>query len=243
MKKPETEVIVAKLLNDFYVRRIAKLSGLKLRDALKRKNPYLFRAIGMHSAAEIVEGLLKAYMSSSDEGIFGDAFFEPLAKAVSNGTASPSEGADVVIETGNTYKAIAVKSGPSVFNAQSRRRQNQDFLALKSRMIKLQKQFDPIVGYCYGNKKTKPSESVSFRELAGQSFWEELTGDSGFYLQIIDAMRELPARHRQEFIVEWNKAVNRFTRDFIAEYCLTDGTIDWHKLTEMNCGRPEGVGK
>jgi hypothetical protein len=130
MKKPETEVMVAKLLNDFYVRRIAKLSGLKLKDALKRKNPYLFRAIGMHSAAEIIEGLLKAYMSSSDEVIFGDAFFEPLAKAVSNGTASPSEGADVVIETENTYKA----------------------------------------------------------------------------------------RHRQEFIVEWNKAVNRFTRDFIAEF-------------------------
>ncbi|HBC86544.1 MAG TPA: cytoplasmic protein [Lentisphaeria bacterium] len=239
MKTQDTEAVVAKLLDAFYVRRIAKLSGLKLRDALKRKNPYLFRAIGTHSATEIVEGLLKAYMSSSDEGIFGDAFFEPLAKAVSNGTVAPSEGVDIVIETKKTYKAVAVKSGPSVFNAQSRRRQNQDFLALRSRMAKLQKQFDPIVGYCYGNKRTKPSGSVSFRELAGQSFWEELTGDSEFYLKIIDAMRERPAKHRQEFIAEWNKAINRFTRDFIAEYCLKDGTIDWHKFTKMNCGKPD----
>ena len=114
---------VAELLDDFYRRRTAKINELKLLNVLRRKNPYLFKALGIGKASEIVEGILAATVSSSDETLFGDAFFEPLAKFVSGGTVAPSEGVDVAIETDDTYRAIAVKSGPSVFNAQSRKRQ------------------------------------------------------------------------------------------------------------------------
>ncbi|MEI7945661.1 MAG: PmeII family type II restriction endonuclease [bacterium] len=225
-------------LEAFYMRRIAKLSKLKLKDALKRKNPYLFRAIGTESATEIISQILTAYMSSSDEGIFGDAFFEPLARLVSGSASAGGEGADIIRETDSVYTAIAVKSGPSVFNAQSRRRQNQEFLNLRSRMFKLQKQFDAIVGYCYGKKKTsvKASDKI-FRELAGQVFWEELTGDPVFYLKIITAMKTKPLEHKLLFQEEWNKAVNRFTRDFTNDYCVPDGAIDWGKLLTFNSGR------
>jgi hypothetical protein len=98
MDSNELELLVRKSLEDFYQRRINKLSTLKLRDTLKKKNPYLFRAVGIQKASEIVERLLRDYMSSSDEGIFGDAFFEPIAKLCSGGHVSPSEGVDVAIE-------------------------------------------------------------------------------------------------------------------------------------------------
>ncbi len=237
MTKNALEKLVCKYLDDFYGRRIAKLSGLKLKDALKRKNPYLFRAVGVQTASEIVEQLLTAYMSSSDEGIFGDAFFEPLAKAVSGGISSPSEGVDVAIETAGAYTAIAVKSGPSVFNAQSKRRQNQDFQALQKRLLKLQKHFEALVGYCYGCKELK-SETGKwvFQEMAGQKFWERLTGDDDFYIKIMDAMRGRPEIHRQRFEEEWRKAVNRFTGEFIDVYCEKDGSIDWHALVAFNSG-------
>jgi len=39
----ELEALVGQSLADFYGRRMNKLSGLKLRDTLKKKNPYLFR--------------------------------------------------------------------------------------------------------------------------------------------------------------------------------------------------------
>ncbi|WP_399548017.1 hypothetical protein [uncultured Clostridium sp.] len=41
--------------------------------------------------------------------MFGDAFFEPLAKFASQGVVSPSESLDVAIEPKNKYTAIAVK--------------------------------------------------------------------------------------------------------------------------------------
>lgn len=224
-------------LDAFYTRRIAKLSTLKLKDALKRKNPYLFRAIGTESAAEIIGQILAAYMSSSDEGIFGDAFFEPLARLVSGAVSAGGEGADIVLETDTVYKAFAIKSGPSVFNAQSRRRQDQEFNSLQKRMYKLQKKFDAVVGYCYGRKKSAITSDQIFRELAGQAFWEELTGDADFYLKIITAMKSKPSEHKIIFQQEWNKAVNRFTRDFTTEYCSLDGSIDWAKLLTFNSGR------
>lgn len=233
----QIEEHVQQCLDNFYTRRIAKLSKLKLNDTLKRKNPYLYRAIGTESASELIGQFLSAYMSSSDEGIFGDAFFEPLAKLVSSATTAGGEGADIVRETTTTYTAIAVKSGPSVFNAMSRRRQNQEFMSLRSRMMKLQKHFDAIVGYCYGKKasNTKGSDQI-FRELAGQAFWQELTGDSEFYLKIIAAMRTKPIEHKIAFREEWDKALNRFLREFTADYCHPDGAINWNLLLEFNSG-------
>lgn len=235
----ELEKIISVLLDNFYDRRIEKISTLKLKDALRRKNPYLFKASGIQKAAEIVEGLLAAYMSSSDEGIFGNTFFEPLAKSVSGSIISPSEGVDIAIETESTYKAIAVKSGPSVFNSQSKKRQAQDFKALENRLRKLSKHFDPVVGYCYGKKvqKQNGSNPASFREIAGQVFWEEITGDSDFYLKIIQLMKDKPQGHLPKYKTAWDAAVNRFTKEFIEEFCFETGLIDWEKLTKFNSGK------
>lgn len=232
----DLECKIAELLDDFYNRRIAKVTTLKLKDALKRKNPYLFRAIGMQKASEIVEGLLAAYMSSSDEGIFGDAFFEPLAKFVSGCVVAPSEGVDIAKETDSVYMAVAVKSGPSVFNAQSKRRQADDFRALEHRLRKLQKHFDPVVGYSYGRKKQKKDTNPPFRELAGQAFWMLLTDDQDFYLKIIRLMQDKPQIHLPTYKAAFDAAVNRFTREFISEFCDDDGVIDWEKVVQFNSG-------
>ena len=231
----EVSVAVNTCLDDFYRRRIGKLSTLKLKATLRRKNPYLFRATGVESANDLIDEIMKAYMSSSDEGIFGDAFFEPLAKLVSKGETAVGEGVDLVIQTKTSYKAFAVKSGPSVFNAQSRKRQSTEFLKLRSRLLKLQKQFDPIVGYAYGKKDSKNS-AASFRELAGQAFWKELTGDAKFYVRIIQAMRDKPQEHKAQYKNEWEKAKNRFLREFTTDFCKKDGSIDWEKLLEFNSG-------
>lgn len=236
MTSNELEQLVRQCLDDFYRRRLAKLSGLKLKDTLRKKNPYLFRAIGIQNAAEIVEGLLQAYMSSSDEGIFGDAFFEPIAKAVSGGTVSPSDGVDIAVETDNVYKAISVKSGPNIFNASQSKRMNQEFLTLRSRLYKTHKQFDALLGHGYGKKVGEGTSERIYRIRAGQAFWEELTGDSNFYIKLIELMKDYPAEHRALYQVERDKAVNRFTLEFLTEFASADGGIDWNKLLRFNSG-------
>ena len=231
---------VAELLDNFYRRRTEKINDLKLLDTLRRKNPYLYRALGIGKATEIVEGILAAYVSSSDETLFGDAFFEPLAKFVSGGAVSPSEGVDVAIETDDAYRAIAVKSGPSVFNADSRKRQEENFQALEKRLRKLHKRFEPVVGYCYGRKQQSQTSKATFRELAGQAFWEEISGDPDFYLTIMALMQDRPEQHRAAYTEAYAAAVNRFTKEFVEQFCHDDGSIDWEKLAQFNSSVPTG---
>ena len=77
---------IANALDIFYSTLIDKIDGLDIKKVMKRKNPYLYRAKAMQSASEIVESVLNAFVTSSEETIFGNCFFEPIAIAASQGT-------------------------------------------------------------------------------------------------------------------------------------------------------------
>ncbi|MDI9640608.1 PmeII family type II restriction endonuclease [Geitlerinema splendidum] len=234
----ELEELVKQRLEVFYERRIRKLTGLNLWETLRRKNPYLFRAIGMQKAAEIVEELLKAYMSSSDEGIFGDAFFEPIAKAVGGGVATDSIGIDAVIETPTTYTVVQVKSGPNWGNADQRRRLKDNFENAHNTFLdrQLDREFRALLGQCYGRENKDPTESRPYFTRSGQAFWQELTGDPDFYLRLIHLMQDYPLQHRLEFQKAWSQAVNRFELEFLQNFSTPEGDIDWEKLVKVNSG-------
>ena len=77
-----------------------------------------------------------------------------------------------------------------------------------------------------------------YRDLAGQEFWEELTGDPDFYLMLIRHMQsEVARKHREEYTEAWNKAHNRYLREFIELFCDEDGTIDWEALVRFNSSK------
>ena len=234
MSPSELEDLIRRSLDDFYQRRMKKLTELKLSNVLRKKNPYLLRAIGIGKASEIVTEILRAYMSSSDESIFGDAFFEPIARLCSGGTVSPSEGVAVAVETDSVYKAFSIKSGPNIFNASQSKRQNDEFNSLRQRMHKIHKQFDPILGHCYGRRASGQKGKLSYRVVSGQALWEELTGDSDFYLKLINLMRDYPTEHRKKFEEEWDNAINRFEKEFLINFDNPDGSINWEKLLRFN---------
>ena len=150
---------VGAALTEFYASLTQKLNALSLDDVLKRKNPYLYRAKGLNNVTQIVDGILAAYVSSSEETIFGNAF-EPLALAVSGGQKAVTEGVDITVDRDNAIYSIAVKSGTSVFNADSRKRQEQNFQSAQRRAQQAHKAFFPVVGYGYGKKKSKPGHDV-----------------------------------------------------------------------------------
>jgi hypothetical protein len=229
---------ISDLLDTFFRRRIDRLQELKLDERLGSKNPYLFKAIGVADASDIVTALLDAHISSSDETIFGNEFFEPLAKWVAEKSfegqhdvtvqVSGAEGCDILLSKADENQAIAIKSGPKVFNAQSRGKQISEFRKIERILKKDRKLFLAIVGYCYGRKKQKGGGD--FTEIAGQQLWQHLTGHSDFYLQIIHLMKLKPIEHRPQFTQEYEKAKNRFVLEFLMKYAFPDGSIDWDKL-------------
>lgn len=138
---------IAVALDNFYTNLIKKVDSLNIKAVMKRKNPYLFRAKAMNGAAQIIDAILAAFVSSSEETIFGNVFFEPIATAAAQGQKALAEGVDIMVERDNTIYAIAVKSGTSVFNADSRKKQEQNFMAASKLAQQAKKRFVPIVGY------------------------------------------------------------------------------------------------
>lgn len=232
----EAEVIeaISHSLTDFYTSLTKTLDNIDIDKILKRKNPYLYRAKGISSAGQIVDGILAAYVSSSEETVFGNTFFEPIAIVVSGGQKAVTEGVDITVDKDNTIYSIAVKSGTSVFNADSRKRQEQNFQSAQKRAQQAKKAYLPVVGYGYGKKRVKAEKF--YLELAGKEFWEWLTGDAEFYTKIIEFMGTRPDEYAKEFDEAYAKAENRMIREFTLKYCKEDGSIDWDALIKFNSG-------
>ena len=230
---------IAEALDNFYKALIGKIDGLDIKKVMKRKNPYLYRAKAMQSASDIVESVLAAFVSSSEETIFGNYFFEPIALAASGGNKALAEGIDIMIHDNstNTISAIAVKSGTSVFNADSRKRQEQNFMAAQKLAQQAKARYDAYVGYGYGRKKESGrGKPKMYRELAGKKFWEELTGDSEFYIKITSFMGTIPEQYVAAYQESYDKASNRLVREFSNSFCTKEGSIDWESLVEFNSG-------
>ena len=230
---------IASALETFYGTLIEKIDGLNIQKVMKRKNPYLYRAKAMQSATEIVDSVLTALVSSSEETIIGNCFFEPIAIAASGGNKALAEGIDIMIQNNetNTISAIAVKSGPSVFNADSKKRQEQNFTAASKLAQQAKARYEAYIGYCYGKKKESGrGKPKMYQELAGKRFWAELTGDEDFYIKIIGYMGTMPEKYVADYKESYNRAANRLVREFSNSFCREDGSIDWEKLVEFNSG-------
>jgi hypothetical protein len=237
------------LLEDFHARRLAKLEGIKLAHLLK-KNPYLYRSIGHSAAADYIKATLDALVSSSDETIFGNVFFEPLAKWAAQQAYAGNDGVtvqvgggagfDVSIETPTDYKAIAVKSGVNIFNSQSDKQQKTELDALQARIRKEKKVFYPIIGYGYGRKEQR-EKNPKVLKLAGQAFWAEITGDENFYQRISLALGDKPMRLSTDFEKAYTQARNRLEKAFMDDYVDVDGNIAWASLIAFSsaCKKPK----
>ena len=150
-----------------------------------------------------------------------------------------AEGVDIMVEdkADNIIYAIAVKSGPSVFNADSKKRQEQNFNAAAKLAKQAHARYEPIIGYSYGKKRsTGKGKPTIYRELAGQDFWKELTGDADFYLKIIGYMGTQPEQYLERYRESYNRASNRLVKQFTVSFCDDDGSINWNKLVQFNSG-------
>jgi hypothetical protein len=239
MPQVDLDEVVSQALDDFYRRRLQKLTELKLKKTLRNKNPYLFKAVGVKKASELVEQLLQAFMSSSDETIFGDAFFEPVVKAACSGTAATGAGVDVTVEKDDSYTVISVKSGPHWGNSSQLSKLKDNFACARHVFDnkKLRKHFRAILGHCYGRSSLEPNPKRPYSVRSGQAFWEELTDDPDFYLKLIRLIDKQPETHRVLYEAEWSRAVNRFEKEFLNNFSTPSGDIDWDKLVEFNSGK------
>jgi hypothetical protein len=240
LSNAELAAYIERTIPDFHSARLASLRKLQLRNLLRKKNPYLFRAKNVLVAGELVQGFMAAHLSSQEEGIFG-TFLERLgihvATTLWGGQKSPAEGVDLDVTIRRQRYLITIKSGPNWGNASQVARLRDDFRRAK-RVLRTNAASQPVTcvnGCCYGRVPTE--DQGDYIKLAGQSFWQFLSGDANLYRRIIVPIGHRAKERNEEFAGEYAKVLNRFTEQFVAEFCSRDGSIDWERLLSFNSGR------
>ncbi len=143
----------------FHQRRLESLGDLKLKNVLKRKNPYLFKAKNVNTASELVKGILDAHLSSQEETIFG-AFLENVAVHACglayDGVKSGIEGIDLEFSRNSERYIVSIKSGPNWGNSSQIKKMRDNFrkAGIVLRQNGTIRNIVAVNGCCYG-KETK----------------------------------------------------------------------------------------
>ena len=185
----EVNEYVNKYIVEFHNRRIAIIRDLSLRKLIS-KNPYLFRAKNITRASDLIEGTLEAFLSSSEEKLFGD-FLEDLAIFVASKTTgghkSSAPGMDLEFDNNGTYYVVSIKSGPNWGNSSQHARLATDFGNAEKRLRQSLhiKAVLKVLGICYGKTKTTTTKE-GYIKVVGQNFWTLISDNQNLYIDIIE---------------------------------------------------------
>lgn len=204
-----------------------------------KKNPYLFRAKNLSVASELITELLNAFLSSSEEKLFGD-FLEDLAVFVAsktcNGTKSSAPGIDLEFVNKGVHYLVSIKSETNWGNSSQHSKLEQDFKTVVTRLRQSQHgtSVQPILGIRYGKAKTTYWRGIAYK-VVGQNFWYLISTDTRLYLDIIEPIGYRAKEHNEYFLTEKGRVINRLAHRFIERFC-DDGQINWERLVTFNSG-------
>jgi len=224
-------------IDDFHRRKLASLEKLTL-TGLLRKNPYLFRAKNITTAGELIAGLLDAYLSSSEEKLFGD-FLEGLAifvaEQTSGGHKSAAQGVDLEFINNNTHYVVSIKSGPNWGNSSQHRRLAQDLrdCVTRVRQSRTALNVQPVLGICYGKTRTV-FHKEGYLKVVGQNFWYLISENPDLYTEIVGPIGYRAREHNDRFNEGRGALANKLSGEFIRGFCDASGRIDWTRLVQAN---------
>ena len=208
---------------------IEKLSNLKMREIVRRKNPYLYRASGVSTCEELVNRAFTEYTSTLGENYFG-SFFESVARIISGGVKPASGGEiDLDVRRDNDAYLYTIKSGPGGYNSSIEAKARLDLGHAEQRLRQDRVTTYKKMAYAYGRRKTSFKDGIE--KLASKDFWHELSGDEEFYLKLLDVCAELTPL----FEADTNAPYQMLLNEAHELFCEGD-SIRWDKVIRIVSG-------
>ncbi|HAP69386.1 MAG TPA: cytosolic protein [Flavobacteriales bacterium] len=237
----EVRKYVEENIGDFHAKRVEKLGQLKLKTILRRKNPYLFKAKNILTAQELIQAIVDAYISSSEEGIFGN-WLEGLAIYVNgkvyNGKKSGIPGVDLEFNKDDIRYIVSIKSGPDWGNDSQIKKMVDNFNSARKvlRTSGAKINVRAVNGCCYGRTTPKNyyKEKGDYNKYCGQVFWGFISGNDQLYKEIVQPLGYLAQEKNDEYLKAYSQKINLFTKELANDFFTGNGDIDWNKLLEYN---------
>lgn len=236
----EVQEYVNEGIVEFYQQRMKLLQGLTFQELLGKKI-CLFRPMHAALAGDILEDLLEAFLCSSGEHLF-EGFLKDLslfvARKAYGGHKSTMPGIDLEFENMGVYYIVLVKSGLNTGNSPQYKELAQE---LRNATVGVKRsrgataKVEPILGICYGRDQTNHVKA-GYLKVVGHDFWYLISGSRDLYADIIEPVGRTAKEYDDAFHEQKDRVVNRFTRQFLEEFCSSTGAIDWVRMVEFNSG-------
>ncbi|MBI2886839.1 MAG: hypothetical protein HYY02_06490 [Chloroflexi bacterium] len=200
-----------------------------MREIIRDKNPYLYRASGVNTCQEIVQRALQDYISASVENNFG-AFFEAVARIFSGGV-KPVGGGEVDLDVRKADVAFlyAMKSGSKGFNSSSYDKARRDLLSAERRLRQDKVRTEKRIAFAYGKRQETDKDGII--QLTSKAFWGEVSGDPLFYKKLLNACALLSPLYTADLQAPYD----RLLEEAHSLFCEEDG-INWDKVLKLVFG-------
>jgi len=94
-----------------------------------------------------------------------------------------------------------------------------------------------VNGCCYG-RDNQPDKG-DYYKYCGQKFWEFISGNPNLYTELIEPLGHKAKDRNDDFINSYSQMINKFIKEFTADFCDKNGAIDWDKLVRLNSATVE----
>ena len=80
---------------------------------------------------------------------------------------------------------------------------------------------------------TNAQDETVFQEIFSEPIARVTSVGKTSLDKLVRAVKREPTKYEEEFEVAWACAINLLTAQFIEDFCLPDGAIDWEKLARL----------
>ncbi len=241
-KLVDTYNFLDKRFTNLYNSQIDILKKLQLKTVLANiKNPYLIRVKNELLVSDFIQYILDEYLLTSQKYLFNEllkglAIF--ICEKVYKGRKSSTTGIDLEFDKEGVRYIVYIKSDPSWGNSQAVNKMISNFNSARKILRTSNSRINVVAvnGCCYGIDNRPYKEKGDYFKYCGRQFWEFISGNENLYTEIIEPLGHKAKERNEEFIVAYAQIINKFTLDFMNEFCV-DGKVDWKKLVKFNSGK------
>jgi Type II restriction endonuclease EcoO109I len=178
--------LVAEARRLYEERLTTRFSDIKVRDRIKRTNPFLLRIRGIRTVREWAERQIQGALVASEEEAVGH-LLEAIAINCHPGATAPRypEDFDYEVQADGRVEGYQVKLSWDCMPMSSRKNLSRTIGVLEEQYGREGKDFIGYFAPCYGKAKTTNPPGQRYTSLSSREFWSRVGGgDADFDLKV-----------------------------------------------------------
>lgn len=223
-----------KAVGELYIDRMEKrFTDLKLRERLKRTNPFLLQVRGVRTVREWAENQVGSALFASEEEAIGHVL-EMIAKTCHPGAQPPELPDDFDFQETSPEKvrAFQIKMSWDCMPMSSRKNLSNTIVRCRAHYEAQGIEFEGIFAPCYGKAQTTSPPGQAYISMRSRDFWQEVgNGDADYDVRVGDVCRLLCSEFRAQLYTDTIPLlIDELTTEGTKVFGNANGEIDYTRL-------------